>query len=202
MVACIIDSPRETARDGNASSLVQCAADATDDASVKAMDGAADALDQAAAKATDEAAANGVDWSTQFVELHADDFRITVAGKEFLGQTSNSSLHSDPGTADAYTTLERTWIENGVEMRLFMYFYSDGTDWWAGEIRIYDGQPKGEWLTAIGKWFQRPLGQPFTGDFNLTLEAPAGSAAVGRNTSQGRLTMHGLQLQAFLTPEE
>jgi len=133
----------------------------------------------------------GIDWNTQFVALHADDFRIEAAGKTFLGEAADASLHSDPGTPNAYTTFEREWTENGVPMRLYIYFHSDGKDWWASEIRIYNGLPDGDWLAVTSEAFRSPLGQAFTGDLDLTFPEQGG----------GRLVMHGLRLQAFLTPE-
>jgi hypothetical protein len=134
---------------------------------------------------------NAVDWNTQFVALHADDFRIEVAGEVFLGKTAGASLHSDPGTPNQYTTFEREWTENGVPMRLYIYFDGNGRDWWASEIRIYNGLPNGDWLASTSKRFQSPLGQAFTGDLDLTFPDQGG----------GRLVLHGLRLQAFLTPE-
>lgn len=135
---------------------------------------------------------NAVDWNTPFVALHADDFRIEAAGKTFLGQTPGATLHSDPGTPNQYTTFERVWTENGVEMRLNVYFGGDGKDWWASEIRIYNGLANGDWLTSSGKRFTSTLGQAFTGDLDLTFSSAQ---------TPGRLVMHGLRLQAFLTPD-
>ena len=59
----------------------------------------------------------------------------------------NVDVHSDPGTL-TYRTLEATWRENGVEMRLNMYFAGDAASTWVEEVRIYDGEVDGKWLTA------------------------------------------------------
>jgi len=136
-------------------------------------------------------ATGGVDWNTPFVALHADDFRIEVAGKTFLGKTAGASLHSDPGTPNEYTTFEREWTENGVPMSLYIYFDGNGTNWWASEISIYDGTPNGDWLASTSQAFRSPLGQAFTGDLDLTFPGP----------NPGRLVMQGLRLQAFITPQ-
>ncbi len=136
---------------------------------------------------------NPVDWNTPFVTLHADDFRIEVAGKIFLGNAVDATLHSDPGTANEYTTFEREWTENGVPMRLYIYFDGNGRTgtWSASEIRIYDGSPEGDWLESTSSRFKTPLGQAFTGDLDLTLPG----------SNPGRLVMRGLRLQAFITPQ-
>lgn len=174
------------------------ATDAQDDDAGHAADGG---VMKAAAEPGPETPANRehIDWSTPFVKLQAEEFRIEVQGKTFLceSQSARASLNSNPGTRNAYTTFERIWTEHGVEMRLFIYFYSDGSDWWANEIRIYDGRTDADWLAATGEWFRRPLGQAFTGDLDLTLGVPAWSAAISGSRGPGQLTLHNLQLQAF-----
>ncbi|HET8933716.1 MAG TPA: hypothetical protein VFN67_09765 [Polyangiales bacterium] len=218
MIGCVSESPWEPVLDWNGvSALFGDAPRTLDDAGADAADGGSfrgaheggdractDVADSGsledAAEHTDDEAAHSVDWSTPTVQLTSDDFRIAVGGKAFLGHAADAGLNSDPGRPDAYTTLERIWTEHGVEMRLFMYFYSDGTDWWSSEIRIYDGEANAEWLAAIGEWFRRPLGQSFEGDLDLTLGVPPWSAEKPGNRGPGRLTMRGLVLQAFAAP--
>jgi len=65
------------------------------------------------------------------------DFSIDVGGKTFRAATPNVEIHSDPGTL-TYRTLEVTWKENGVEMRVNIYFAGDAQASWAEEIRISD----------------------------------------------------------------
>ncbi len=134
---------------------------------------------------------NAVEWATPFAELSADDLRIETSGLTFLGQAPDVDLESDPGRVNEYTTLERRWQEHGVEMRLIIYFESDGRDWWSDELWIYDGSPQGKWVTFIGQRFRTPLGSPFVGDLDLRQ----------LGTPSSRLTMTGLRLQAFLTPQ-
>ena len=55
---------------------------------------------------------------------------------------------------DARAHLER----GGVEMRLNIYFASDGHDWWANEIRTYNGKSPGDWIEYTGTFFRTPLG--------------------------------------------
>jgi hypothetical protein len=54
-------------------------------------------------------------------------------------------VHSDPGDR-RYRTLEVTWRERGVEMRMNIYFAADDTHWWATEVRVYDGSADGDWI--------------------------------------------------------
>jgi hypothetical protein len=112
---------------------------------------------------------NAVAWATDRVSLEADDFRIMADGAEFLG-SGGAELHSDPGDPD-YTTLEVEWQENGVEMRLYMYFEAVGAVWHCYEMRTYDGQPGGhwDWIYYTGPFFESPLGEAFTG--SVTLES-------------------------------
>ena len=135
-----------------------------------------------------EVAANPVDWNTATVALHADDLRIVAGRDTYLGDDPEATLRSDPGMPNEYTTLERIWHEHGNEMRLFLYFKSDGTDWWSDEIRTY-GNADGAWYHYKGEFFRRPLGQPFEGDVTLPAQ-PDGST----------VRMTGLRLQAFAPP--
>ena len=67
-----------------------------------------------------------VNWQTPYAYFRADNFRIVANGKTFYANVSSPiSVRSDPGSP-AYTSLEVIWQENGVEMRLFIYFNSDG----------------------------------------------------------------------------
>jgi hypothetical protein len=124
-------------------------------------------------------------WQSEnnLVQFKANDFLIEANGKTFTAQNTPVAIDSDPGSA-TYWTLEVTWQEHGVEMRMFIYFASDGRDWWATEIRTYDGQADGDWIYYRGIYFESPLGRPFVGDLDLTDKA-TGDA----------LHVHGLRLE-------
>jgi hypothetical protein len=132
---------------------------------------------------------NAVSWSTTRASLEADDFSIVVDGKTFTAQDVDVDAQSDPGDTQN-CTLELIWQEQGVEMRLFIYFEADGTNWWSDEVRTYNGKasPDEDWVYYIGTFFQTKLGETFTGDIDL------------QSTSGGTGTVHfkNLRLQAFL----
>ena len=127
---------------------------------------------------------------TRQVTLAADAISIDVGGKRFV-TTQPLEAHSDPGMPNEYTTLELTWREHGVEMRMNIYFTSDGREWWSKEIRTYDGNAQGEWITYEGDYFRSPLGTAFTGDVDV-------EASSDRAT--GRLRMVNVRLEAFRRP--
>lgn len=120
------------------------------------------------------------------MSLSADALTIEAGGKQFV-TVPPVEVHGDPGNPNEYTTLELTWQEHGVEMRLFVYFNTDGCEWWSNEIRTYDGNIDGEWITYTGDFFRRPLGTPFVGDFTVAASDPPG----------GRLHLSNLRLEAF-----
>lgn len=124
------------------------------------------------------------------VSLTADALVIDVGGKQFV-TAAPVRVHGDPGDPE-YTTLELTWQEHGVEMRLSLYFSADGREWWSNEIRTYDGNANGEWIIYTGDFFRSPLGTPFTGDFTVATPDPA----------VGRLHLANLRLDAFRKPAE
>lgn len=132
---------------------------------------------------------NAVSWRTSTVALMADDFWILADGQRFSSRNAMVAVHSDPGDP-AYTTLELTWQENAREMRLFIYFHSDGVRWWSDEMRTYDAQPSGDWLYYLGTFFETPVGGTFHGDIDL-------SRSVG-DPLHGELHIHGLSLTTTL----
>jgi len=85
-----------------------------------------------------------VNWTTPYASLKADDFAITANNLKFRGRSissasdTRSSVHSDPGS-ESYTTLEVSWTENNVEMRLYIYFAQENGRWKVSEIRTYNG---------------------------------------------------------------
>ncbi|KKQ35995.1 MAG: hypothetical protein US53_C0067G0008 [Candidatus Woesebacteria bacterium GW2011_GWA1_37_7] len=122
---------------------------------------------------------NPVSWDTQFVKLTASDFFILVGGKRFSAKDIQlSRLASDPGDRN-YTTFEAGWMENGVEMRLYMNFRADNQNWWAYEIKTYDGNSPGDWkiFTKIAPYFKTPLGQTFVSDV-VGLTSDDGTASI------------------------
>jgi hypothetical protein len=122
---------------------------------------------------------------TRQVSLSADAVTIDAGARQFV-TVQPVRVRSDPGTGES-TSLELTWREQGVEMRLFVYFTSDGREWWSDEIRTYDGTDPGEWITYEGDFFRSPLGTPFTGDFTVTTSEPG----------VGRLHLANARLEAF-----
>jgi hypothetical protein len=130
-----------------------------------------------------------VGWSTGQVDLLARSITVESAGTT-RSVPSDASARSDPGTQNSYTTLEVSWPDSGGEMRLNIYLKSDGVDWWADEIRVYE-QPGGDWVTFTGEYFRSPLGQRFESDLELIDGGTEGSATI---------RFDGLDLQAFLPP--
>jgi hypothetical protein len=105
--------------------------------------------------------AHPIKWSTPYASLTASDFYIQANGKKFYGTPTSVSVHSDPGDQN-YTTLEMTWNENNVEMRLFIYFKQIDGKWSVTEMRTYDGQPSGNWFYYAGSVFgENAVGQAF-----------------------------------------
>lgn len=126
---------------------------------------------------------DGFHFATPTVQLAAASVEVDAGGHTFVPPT-DLAVGGDPGTWNEYTTLELEWDAGGVPMRIYMYFASDGTDWWATELRTYDGSPGGEWIEMPGEFFRTPLGSAYTGDVDVD-----------------SLHIHGMTLQAFLRPE-
>lgn len=131
-------------------------------------------------------APRALSWGTELATLEADDLVIEAGGRQFRPPV-DASVQSDPGDA-TYRTLEMTWLEGAVEMRLNVYFAANDSSWWVREIRTYDGRPRGEWITYTGRFFESPRGASYEGDVALS-----GANARG----PGRLRIDEMRLTAF-----
>jgi len=137
---------------------------------------------------------NKISWNTPYVELDAYHFEILTGGGRFQAIVDDVDIHSDPGHP-TYTTLEAIWYENGVEMRMFMYFKADGNNWWLDELRTYDGLNPGDWIFYEVGWENQSLlvkgrlGTPFNGDIRLYSRSD--------QAQRGMVILTGLNLLPF-----
>lgn len=131
--------------------------------------------------------APAIAWHDGAITLTAASVTIEAGGHVFDAPQTSLSVHSDPGDA-AYRTLELEWNAGGHEMRLSFYFKADGVNWWASQIRTYDGQPTPDWIYYRGPLLKTPIGQTYRGD--LDLDSSEGKVP-------GHLTVTGMSLSAF-----
>ncbi|HEY7628552.1 MAG TPA: hypothetical protein VH761_15885 [Ilumatobacteraceae bacterium] len=124
----------------------------------------------------------GVHFATPTVSLDAASVSVEANGRTFV-PPADTTVGGDPGTWNEYTQLELEWSDDGIPMRINMYFASDGTDWWATELRTYDGNVDGEWIEMPGEFFRSALGTTWHGDLDVQ-----------------SLHIRGLALQAFVRP--
>lgn len=148
-------------------------------------------LAPAAVAQTQPTAEPALHWQTDVVDLAADSLALEANDLIFTTEGTSLGVGSDPGGPD-YWTLEAEWTEHDREQRLYLYFGSDGTDWWVDEIRTYDGHDPGEWIAYQGPHFRTPLGQAFEGD--IRLEGMGVGRAGSGDLIPGVLTIEGLRL--------
>lgn len=80
--------------------------------------------------------ANPVIWKTAYNEFSSSDFYIQIGDKRFLG-SDRARVHSDPGLDKS--TLELDWEENGIGMRMNLYFEKvESGMWHMYELRTYN----------------------------------------------------------------
>jgi hypothetical protein len=125
-------------------------------------------------------------WDSGVVEMAANGVVIEAGGRTFV-MPANASVSSDPGTP-SYRTLEFGWRDQGVEMRLNIYFEADAEAWRVTEIRTYDGMPNGEWIYYDAPQLTAALGVPFTGDLVVSGRGQRGT---------GTLRFDDLRLDGF-----
>ena len=130
-----------------------------------------------------------INWRTDMVSLKSRGFYIKTDGVVYHDNNDTVIIQSGPGGLTD-TTLEAIWYENNREMRVFIYFAADANEWWADEIRTYNGQVRGDWIFYYGDFFRTPIGSAYTG--NVTLRTDKNSP------HKGMIRFQGLELQAFL----
>lgn len=140
---------------------------------------------------------NPISWMTNAVSLAAQNFYIRIGNTYFVAVRNGYTLHSDPGDGTR-KTLEVTWnefnpaINDTVEMRMFMYFKTDGLYWWSDEIRTYNGNKQGDWI------YYKPVSQdkPFFKTLNgLTY---TGSEIISSTPiGQGTILLQNMKLNPF-----
>jgi hypothetical protein len=113
------------------------------------------------------------------IRFQASGLVIDAAAQRFTLDPAKATVTSDPGNT-SFRTLEWSWTQNGVPMRLNLYFASDGSRWWASEVRTYDGRQPGNWLAATGRFFERPAGSAYDGPVDMTLPDAKAGTGVGR----------------------
>jgi hypothetical protein len=134
---------------------------------------------------------NPIYWDTGYVTLQADDFYIIADGQYYFANNGTVQVRSDPGNR-TYTTLEAAWQENNKEMRIFIYFNANQSDWWAYEIRTYNGQDYGDWINYLDQapFFTSPLWTSHTASsYNLQSDPS--------NQYSGEIYFKNLDILAF-----
>lgn len=144
---------------------------------------------------------NPVEFNASDVDLKADNFYISLWAGQFYGSqpmTINSNIGSPSAST---TTLETIWQENGVEMRMFMYFKADlqYKSWYLYELRTYDGDNPGDWVYYKvddingNPLVSAELGKPFNSGY-LYFEAIKRS---NESISRGSITFENIRLTPF-----
>lgn len=109
-------------------------------------------------------AVNSVDWQTPYSSFSANDFYIRIGDKQFYGE--RVVVTGDPSLQKP--TLEMTWQENGVQMRLYIYFEKATENTWRiYDVRTYNGDQNPDWISykpySVSE-VTAPLGYPFKAD--------------------------------------
>ena len=138
-------------------------------------------------------------FDTKSIRLAADQIQLTYEGETFdyaltVYLDSDGTEMDEPMDAGVLAIGEAGIWQESTSLRLIgdmgripvlveFDFESDGSDWWASEIRTSYNEGEPEWTKETGEFFRSPLGAAFTGD--LTLE---------------HLKMTGLEVEVFRRP--
>lgn len=145
---------------------------------------------------------NSISWGTNSVLLSADNFYIEVDGKRFTAPPNASVVSSSNSlNSQGYytTTLEGSWQEDGVEMRMNLYFrYRTGQFWELYEIRTYDGTQNDKWLyyTPLDE-FGQPI-QNSVGDSYVASDLDFYSNENSESNISGRIHFTNVAITPFI----
>lgn len=90
---------------------------------------------------------NAVNWTNDWVSLTATNFYLNIEGKGHFTGNPQAVVRSDYGNPNESLTLEVSWPENDVEMRLYIYFRKNvDNTWTAYNINSYNGEYYGDWI--------------------------------------------------------
>jgi hypothetical protein len=106
-----------------------------------------------------------IEWQTRHTVFSARILDIDAGENTFRATVDDTFVNE--GYLGEQTTLEASWREHDVEMRLFIYLETDGVEWWAHRIAHYNGAEPGDWVEYDGDFFRTPAGTPFVGDLDL-----------------------------------
>ena len=122
--------------------------------------------------------------------VQAADFFLEANGVKYFANVPGVLVGGSSGSTSR--TLEVEWTEYGSPMRLYMYFRATTASWWSFEIRTYDGSVDdgSRWIYYYGEFFMTAVGQPFTGDVDLTSDDSDNGVA-------GKLHFADLRLETF-----
>ncbi len=79
---------------------------------------------------------NPIVWKTQYNQLSSSNFAIRLGDQYFYGQ---EPINISSDMSASHTTLEMIWKENGIDMRMYMYFrHMDTNMWEMYDLRTYN----------------------------------------------------------------
>lgn len=86
-------------------------------------------------------------WSGNGASLKAESITITTPTTTFVPPTEN--IRMNIGGNEEFAVLEADWQEGDIPMRLYFTFLSDGQKWWVADLKTYDGQLEGDWVSYV-----------------------------------------------------
>lgn len=138
-----------------------------------------------------------INWTTSDVTITADDFYITSNGKTYYGDSQNVTII--PGVVDTgpnpvrWANIEVRSTQYGDDLRMKIYFKSEGSTWNIFSIGILNSNYSNSWVSYNNPLIYTVLSYPHyqNGETNIALNDPV--------TGQKILDVHfvNLKIQAF-----
>jgi len=126
---------------------------------------------------------NAISWEAENIRLMADNFYVIAGGQVFTAPADDVTV------SGADSSLEVTWMEHDVEMRVNINVEADDDTWRATDIRFYDGTDSGDWITIEEEIISAPLGESYAVDSLI------------RQMGNNAIRFENLELEAVISAE-
>jgi len=131
-------------------------------------------FDQRERASTGEPTAVPINWTTPYVSITADDFRvITNNSHVFTGGPNEVTII--PGTLSQNSTSIQIDSKSTLStLKMIVEFRSSGSVWWVDKVKVFNSEYKNDWIEYNGPFIYTALGYQYSynGPASFTLTDP------------------------------
>ena len=133
-------------------------------------------FDQRERASTGEPTAVPINWTTPYVSITADDFRVITNNDIFTGGSNDVTIIPGVLTQDG-TSIQinsNSTPNISTSLKMIIDFRSSGSVWWVDKVKVFNSEYKNDWVEFNGPFIYTTLGYPYTlnGSTSFSLTDP------------------------------